>query len=875
MPGIYQKTGRPFKTCCRSCAVSSCAHHDAACDSRNGIGGVVLIRILDGTLTKNFSAFGQMDPFVKVFWKTPGGRKLIAVTPVSWAGHMTPVWNYTCIGQPLDRAGNPVLEFEVYERQFGDFGHTFCGAAYKSVDEFLPARPKGGRSSFSTSSTQKLTLRSNDGEQTGDLNVQCMELPREGIDSSACKGDLTEAKLEHFEHPVHRLTVSGGTAVFFKLLLTEKARTAALGPTSPAPREPRSATYFVGKDLSQAAQDEVLFYEYLLKVNRNEDHLGLKGLLRFAFEYLGILNATDADSTGDITTRSSSKVSSPSAAGTAAASTTSTSAVAASSSAAAASAAAASSAAAPAGATPSSPSSSGALLRGGTGGSDKVELLVLRNLFDGCEKLRMLDIKIGEKTASPGWKGKSSVRALYQQFRDNFTNSACEGFRLAGFNGAPESFSSQDPLLDVPGATPAYAKKARRIMFSMMPGASMFEYFLDTQDYNEAVKGKNPRDTLMAAEVFEITLHEMLVRLLELACACRHVDIPQKFVGSSIGLAFDVGKARPRVGGEKSAREACRVHIFDWGRSEINTFETHKSLSEAEQHNRDLYWRYYVGGVDRLTWEAARTYYHHFCNPGSWGKSVQVTIYDFDSLKSDDFLGSLEVELTPTNGKKTEKLQHGSSSSSCTGSPEATLTYSVECVKFPSGGRLRETWRITLHEAKNLPIADVSARKSDPYAIITATSTDKKYSFEQRTGVKVGELNPAWEDTFDLPIASEGGRLEEALLIGACRARTAAGCSMSELQEVSNDITPGASHSVSPPTLWPAVRTSGGDKSEDETAALQMVDYLDGVGGSSAGVHRERSGAGAWKGAAKLMDPLGAMRAGFQAASDRVSSAFR
>mmetsp|Transcript_81577 Transcript_81577/g.170653 ORF Transcript_81577/g.170653 Transcript_81577/m.170653 type:complete len:374 (-) Transcript_81577:6-1127(-) len=338
MPGIYQKTGRPFKTCCRSCAVSSCAHHDAACDSRNGIGGVVLIRILDGTLTKNFSAFGQMDPFVKVFWKTPGGRKLIAVTPVSWAGHMTPVWNYTCIGQPLDRAGNPVLEFEVYERQFGDFGHTFCGAAYKSVDEFLPARPKGGRSSFSTSSTQKLTLRSNDGEQTGDLNVQCMELPREGIDSSACKGDLTEAKLEHFEHPVHRLTVSGGTAVFFKLLLTEKARTAALGPTSPAPREPRSATYFVGKDLSHA-QDEVLFYEYLLKVNRNEDHLGLKGLLRFAFEYLGILNATDADSTGDITTRSSSKVSSPSAAGTAAASTTSTSAVAASSSAAAASAA--------------------------------------------------------------------------------------------------------------------------------------------------------------------------------------------------------------------------------------------------------------------------------------------------------------------------------------------------------------------------------------------------------------------------------------------------------------------------------------------------------------------------------------------------------
>ena len=31
----------------------------------------------------------------------------------------------------------------------------------------------------------------------------------------------------------------------------------------------------------------------------------------------------------------------------------------------------------------------------------------MRNLRDGAEKLRMLDLKIGEKTASSGWKGEA------------------------------------------------------------------------------------------------------------------------------------------------------------------------------------------------------------------------------------------------------------------------------------------------------------------------------------------------------------------------------------------------------------------------------------------------------------------------------------
>merc|ERR1719191_636797 len=80
------------------------------------------------------------------------------------------------------------------------------------------------------------------------------------------------------------------------------------------------------------------------------------------------------------------------------------------------------------------------------------DVLVMRNLMDGATKLRLLDLKMGEKTAEAGWKGKSAFAALRQGVVDALTNSEAEGFRLEGFDHPPKALLSMDPLLDFGGS---------------------------------------------------------------------------------------------------------------------------------------------------------------------------------------------------------------------------------------------------------------------------------------------------------------------------------------------------------------------------------------------------------------------------------------
>ena len=67
---------------------------------------------------------------------------------------------------------------------------------------------------------------------------------------------------------------------------------------------------------------------------------------------------------------------------------------------------------------------------------------VMENLHSGRSKLRLLDIKVGQKTAQAGWQGKSRAAALKQSILDGHTNSAGEGFRLEGFDGQPHTLTS-------------------------------------------------------------------------------------------------------------------------------------------------------------------------------------------------------------------------------------------------------------------------------------------------------------------------------------------------------------------------------------------------------------------------------------------------
>jgi len=51
----------------------------------------------------------------------------------------------------------------------------------------------------------------------------------------------------------------------------------------------------------------------------------------------------------------------------------------------------------------------------------------------------MLDIKLGGKTASIGWMGKSRLSTLSNRTVDNMTNSVTEGYRLEGLDNAPKT----------------------------------------------------------------------------------------------------------------------------------------------------------------------------------------------------------------------------------------------------------------------------------------------------------------------------------------------------------------------------------------------------------------------------------------------------
>merc|ERR1712182_85386 len=106
----------------------------------------------------------------------------------------------------------------------------------------------------------------------------------------------------------------------------------------------------------------------------------------------------------------------------------------------------------------------------------------------------------------------------------------------------------------------------------------------------------------------EINLSEMVSQLVSMAAACRKVAVPQKWVGSSVCLGFDCGHFPSRSTPELELRKQAKVHIFDWGRSELNTMAAHARLLKEDQEDRAKYWQYYLGGIDHLVFESVRSY---------------------------------------------------------------------------------------------------------------------------------------------------------------------------------------------------------------------------------------------------------------------------
>lgn len=394
---------------------------------------------------------------------------------------------------------------------------------------------------------------------------------------------------------------------------------------------------------------------------------------------------------------------------------------------------------------------------GSAPGAPKLQLLVLRNLRDGCRQLRMLDIKVGDKTAVAGWQGKSWFSALKQNVLDGLTNSQAEGFRLEGFDNPPPVFSSMDPLIDFGGVKmhgKGLGKKARRIMMQRMPAAEMLAHFMDV--HQEPAPPESGSLTLTRCEYAEMVMSEITYQLVSLAMACKSAAVPQKWIGSSVALGFDAGLLPSRDTPVQEILKSVRVQIFDWGRSELNTLKQHTSLPAQEQADRLEYFRFYKGGITRLAWEAARFRWHNFGNAQGWSQ-LCISVYDFDSHSSNDLIGQASVQLQDCR-ETTVPLQDEAGIEVVGKSGPATVSYSVTWCSLPSSSRLAGLWRVCLLRAENLVGKDgFKEQTSDPFAQLLARSSDGTYWSRHTSCVMPRNLNPEWRETFEFPVARESG----------------------------------------------------------------------------------------------------------------------
>merc|ERR1712151_548548 len=182
------------------------------------------------------------------------------------------------------------------------------------------------------------------------------------------------------------------------------------------------------------------------------------------------------------------------------------------------------------------------------------------------------------------------------------------------------------------------------------------------------------------------------------------------------------------------------------------------------------YWRHYVGGIDRLAWEALRSYKNRFCN-SSW-PTATIIVYDFDAMTHADFLGKITVDLEPT-AQTTVELEMPTVCCYPTKTDAvATLTYSIAWRKYPMGSRLLGSWRVCILNAKGLVRHDTTSnaggkqKPPDPYCAVLAEATRadaSNFRFRQHTRTFPHTSDPEWNETFELPVVADAHYLSEVL----------------------------------------------------------------------------------------------------------------
>lgn len=710
----------------------------------------LVFRILKAELLSTQVTLGWMSPYARVVWSCADGRKVeVCRTAKHRMGHKNPVWDHTCPGfRFLGRGSGETVHFQVLQDKVGR-PSIICGEAAVAVDELLAGSqaassggpevglqkdlPLGRSGEDGYITVQAILISYGFGETARRKNTSLDSLedddrgpPMVAI-KTGCELDMAEVSqmVRNAQSPsswdvgsaIMAASRTEVTDVEPSLFEQPVSRLGVSGGTAPffrlllcGKQHKHVRDYWIGKDKARA-EGEVAFYEEVLRLrDRNASADGS--------------SASGMEDLMEFMFEYAGILTAPEA--------------------------------------------------GVPLGTPPRQLLVLRNAKHGYRSLRMLDVKIGERTGAAGWQGKSRLGALKQNLLDGVTNSAAEGFRLEGFSDLPPALASMDPLLDIGGTSDKRKhNKALRIMLQRMTGPEMFMHFLDVHE-----KPADPGDALLHTmrspmEHAEITLNEMLKKLVHLAMSCRSVPAPQKWIGSSVLLGFEAGSVPERRELEEALRDRAQVTIFDWGRSELTKLEKHMMLPTAEQADRTRYWRFYCRGIDRLAWEAVRAYFHRFSNDEEW-RQVIATVYDFDSMSANDFIGRavlklepsaagtvLTVPLTDTNGRQVRGP----------GGP-STLTYCVAERRYPESSRLLRAWRVTILRASCLPVCNMIRGLSDPFVSLLALSRSAVLRVRQETQVKTGTLDPAWNATLELPIVRktpEDGRSALAETLGEVR----------------------------------------------------------------------------------------------------------
>ena len=106
--------------------------------------------------------------------------------------------------------------------------------------------------------------------------------------------------------------------------------------------------------------------------------------------------------------------------------------------------------------------------------------------------------------------------------------------------------------------------------------------------------------------------------------------------GSSVMFVFDCATFPRRA----SQSVPTRVHIFDWGRSELNTEEGHARLLPSEQADRQKFWRLYRVALAKLLYQCCSLYVARFWKPVA---SITFRVWDKDAFTDDDFIGAADL----------------------------------------------------------------------------------------------------------------------------------------------------------------------------------------------------------------------------------------